>query len=118
MCEFCTEHGEGKKWYLLLKNFSDEMLHQELSSIQKDLVGTSTRAEWRKEGMEGLLRKADAVSKSENLTADSGSPVDNLSKDALLKKDKATHFGQVLPIEDVEKVIDTQHLDKSNPIYL
>lgn len=30
MCEFCTEHGEGKKWYLEMKNYADELLHYEL----------------------------------------------------------------------------------------
>ncbi|GAH22893.1 unnamed protein product, partial [marine sediment metagenome] len=37
MCEYCTEHGEGKKWYLQMKNYSDELLHQELSSRQKEI---------------------------------------------------------------------------------
>ena len=23
MCEFCTEHGEGKKWYLQMKNYAE-----------------------------------------------------------------------------------------------
>ena len=23
VCEFCAEHGEGKKWYLEMKNYSD-----------------------------------------------------------------------------------------------
>jgi NAD-dependent dihydropyrimidine dehydrogenase PreA subunit len=26
MCEFCLKHGEGKKWYLQARNYSDEML--------------------------------------------------------------------------------------------
>jgi len=106
MCEFCTEHGEGKKWYLLMENFSDELLHQELSLVQKEMVGASTRAEWRKQGMEGLLRRAEAVSVSKDSTADAVPPAENLSENELLEKNKAIHFGQVLPIEDVEKVLD------------
>ena len=43
MCEFCTEHGEGKKWYLQMKNYADELLHEELSSAQKGIVGVKTR---------------------------------------------------------------------------
>ena len=46
MCEFCTEHGEGKKWYLQMKNYADELLHEELSSAQKDIAGARTRLEW------------------------------------------------------------------------
>ena len=26
MCEFCTKHGEGKKWYLNAKNYSNDLL--------------------------------------------------------------------------------------------
>ena len=29
MCEFCTEHGEGKVWYLSQKNYAQEMLAQD-----------------------------------------------------------------------------------------
>ena len=28
MCEFCTQHGEGKKWYLAMENYSIELLDQ------------------------------------------------------------------------------------------
>jgi hypothetical protein len=26
MCEFCVKHGEGKKWYLNVKNYSNDLL--------------------------------------------------------------------------------------------
>ena len=26
MCELCTQHGEGKKWYLQAKNYEKEIL--------------------------------------------------------------------------------------------
>jgi len=26
MCEFCLKHGEGKKWYLQVSNYSDDLL--------------------------------------------------------------------------------------------
>ena len=28
MCEFCTQHGEGEKWYLTMENYSHELLDQ------------------------------------------------------------------------------------------
>ncbi|NIN65355.1 MAG: hypothetical protein GTO63_11780, partial [Anaerolineae bacterium] len=46
MCEFCTAHGEGQKWYLEMKNYAEELLHEELSAEKKEIVGTSTRLEW------------------------------------------------------------------------
>ena len=28
MCEFCHKHGEGKKWYLVMRNYSRELWEQ------------------------------------------------------------------------------------------
>ena len=42
MCEFCTEHGEGKKWYLQMKNYAEGLIHEELTATQKDVVRFST----------------------------------------------------------------------------
>lgn len=36
MCDFCVKFGEGMKWYLNPKNFSDEMLNSE--RVQRDLA--------------------------------------------------------------------------------
>jgi len=27
MCEFCLKHGEGQKWYLQAKNYSEDLLN-------------------------------------------------------------------------------------------
>ena len=32
MCEFCLKHGEGEKWYLQAKNYSDDLF----SDLLKD----------------------------------------------------------------------------------
>jgi hypothetical protein len=26
VCEFCTKHGEGQKWYLQAQNYSEDLL--------------------------------------------------------------------------------------------
>ena len=26
MCEFCHKHGEGKKWYMQVSNYSEDLL--------------------------------------------------------------------------------------------
>ena len=46
MCEFCTKHGEGNKWYLQMKNYADQLLYEELTAAQKGVVGATTRFEW------------------------------------------------------------------------
>jgi hypothetical protein len=45
MCEFCTEHSEGRKWYLEMKNYSAELLNARLTGRELALAGTETRGE-------------------------------------------------------------------------
>lgn len=28
MCQFCTQHGEGKNWYENMRNYSEEVFYQ------------------------------------------------------------------------------------------
>ena len=111
MCEFCTKHGEGKKWYLQMKNYADELIHEELSPEQSNYVGASTRYEWFNRYFEYMVMPAvGSTSESqEDSQDDLPSPEflePQISEDDFLAYQKVTHFGQVLPIEDVYKVID------------
>ena len=94
MCQFCTKHGEGKKWYLQAKNYSDEMMVK---------AGTKEVAEsfFKNTGTSSAL---DDVVKLDKLPADS--IVGKLIRRSIEKKYKKTHYGQVVPIEDVEKILD------------
>ncbi len=112
MCQFCTEHGEGKKWYLQMKNYADELLHAELSPRQQEAVRAKTRSEWierfldcyEKPAATGIPRSLAEVGMAIAATAElRGSAA---SEEEILEQRKITHFGQVLPIEDVEKVIE------------
>ena len=112
MCEFCAEHGEGKKWYLQMKNYSDELLHAELSAKEKEATRAGTRAEWLGRFMEsfempavtGVPKTLVELGMALAPTAELRGPA--ASEEEVLAERKITHFGQVLPIEDVEKVID------------
>jgi ferredoxin len=111
MCEFCTKHGEGKKWYLQMKNYAEELLHEELSSAQKAIVKATTRLEWTNRFWESFVMPAmGRVSKAPDQlrgTPPSTEPPEvQPSEDEIVGDRKVTHFGQVLPIEDVEEVID------------
>ena len=108
MCEFCTKHGEGKKWYLQMKNYSEELLHAKLSPRQKKIVKTKSRVEWVNKFFENLVLPApDKVSKQpEEKTKSDQAPKPKPSEKKLLEAWKIEHFGQILPIEDVEAVID------------
>lgn len=110
MCEFCVKHGEGKKWYLQMKNYADELLHQELSNAKKELVGARTRFEWRNRSWEEFIPTIGAVSEPPKESQDAPLSTElseaQLSEDEIVAHRKVEHFGQVLPIEDVYAVID------------
>ncbi|MBA7715036.1 Ion-translocating oxidoreductase complex subunit B [subsurface metagenome] len=106
MCEYCTEHGEGKKWYLQMKNYSDELLHQELSSRQKEIAEASSRTETRLRFFENRVIPAiTGVPGPEDQSQDASGSKAQFSEKEMAKRRKVS-FGQVLPIEDVEQVID------------
>ena len=111
MCEFCTQHGEGKKWYLQMKNYADALLYEGLSAIQKDAVAATTRFEWNNRFWKDFVLPAiGGIPKTPEVPQDTrsvvASPQVQPSEDAIVAHRKIEHFGQVLPIEDVEKVID------------
>ena len=111
MCEFCTEHGEGKKWYLQMKNYAKELIYEELSSTQKGISRATTRFEWHNRFWEDfVLPAAGGTSTVQEGTQDvppAPEPAEiPLSEDEIVARQKVEHFGQVLPIEDVERVID------------
>ena len=112
MCEFCTQHGEGKKWYLEMKNYSDELLHEELSAGQQETVRARSRLHWIARffdnfgvpAITGVPKPFEQVHGAFAPTAELQGPP--AGEDQILDGRKATHFGQVLPLEDVERVID------------
>lgn len=110
MCDFCTEHAEGKKWYLQIKNYSDELLHEQLHGKQKEVVGTNSRIEWVQRFFEnfvipafpGVPKQSKAVVPSSSESQ--GNQAQPNEKDIMASR-MTIHFGQVLPIEDVEEIL-------------
>jgi len=91
MCEFCIQHGEGKKWYLQAKNYAQDML----SDLRRrrfilDFFGHPEHLSSDMDGLEKLQR-APAF-------------IQGLIKAALTRRMKKLHFGQVLPLEDVREI--------------
>ncbi len=111
MCEFCTEHGEGRKWYLEMQNYADELLYAELSAEQKGMVGTGTRYEWANlfwqyfvmPAVNGQVPEQEPSPESTALPAQ---PRPKRTEAEIVHRRQVEHFGQVLPIEDVEQVLD------------
>ena len=107
MCEFCTQRGEGKQWYLQMKNYSNELLHTPLSAQQKLITGFSSRQDWLDDDFERtIIPSGGGESPAESAQQPaSGVNAEPLTDELILLRRKAEHFGQVLPIEDAEKVL-------------
>jgi len=92
MCEFCHKHGEGKKWYLNANNYAEDLL--------SDLR--------RRQFITRFFENPDHLKKGRRaLTALDVMP-DFLWKGVRKKitaKQQVKHFGQVVPIEDVERIL-------------
>jgi len=89
MCQFCIKHGEGKKWYLNAKNYSDELVFKHLNIIS-DVVETVDNV------VPQNLRVFNAMQKI---------PFVNEIFRRLIKRAIYNwHFGQVIPYEDIEKI--------------
>lgn len=94
MCEFCHQHGEGRKWYLAAKNYSADLWED---------------AE-RKRFIEDFLEKAAAEGPRipEQMAKFAAAPrvLKWFLRRRITRRMKKMHFGQVVPLEDVAAVFD------------
>lgn len=93
MCEFCIKHGEGKKWYLEAKNYSEDLM--------SDLRRRKFVAEFFS-GLESLQKNARDL---ERLDKAPGF-VRRVVRWRVSGHMKSVHWGQVVPMEDVERIFD------------
>lgn len=91
MCEFCLKHGEGKKWYLKASNYSDDLL----SDIRrrKFIETFFTDTESLAQGIE----RVEQIEKAPRF-------VRGFIRRIVTARMKKVHYGQVVPIEDVERI--------------
>ncbi len=93
MCQFCLKHGEGKQWYLQAKNYSEDLLSdvrrrrfiEEFFSDSKALAASAEQLN-RLDGAPGFVRRM----------------VSRLTS----RKMKKVHFGQVVPVEEVQRIFE------------
>lgn len=93
MCEFCIRHGDGKRWYLNAANYAEELLEDAArAKYVQDFIPVMQAEAGR------WLRVAD--------TANRLSPGVMRRVGALQsKKMQGVHFGQVVPLEDVDAIL-------------
>lgn len=95
MCEFCSQHGEGKKWYLTMRNYSRELWEQNK----------------RKEFFEHFMARFEEHYGKAMVLLDTTAHkpiIGRLIRRMGTRKQKVEHWGQVVPIEDVELIVDMQ----------
>jgi Pyruvate/2-oxoacid:ferredoxin oxidoreductase delta subunit len=93
MCEFCLKHGEGKPWYLDARNYAEDLLSdlrrrkfiEHFFSSPDHL--TLGRAQLK------LLDRVPSILRR---------PIQR----KITRRQKPVHFGQVVPIEDIERILD------------
>lgn len=90
MCEFCTQHGEGKKWYLHMENYSQDLLEQE-----GRLKYMSDFLNYFEKSVPGNIQKLETWKQA---------PIYPLVYSILSRNARREHFGQVVTIEEVEQV--------------
>lgn len=96
MCEFCLKHGEGEKWYLQARNYSEDMLSD--LRRRKFLEKFSDHSELEQE-----IRKATGgMDRLKNMPW----LIRNLFSRFISGKMKKIHFGQVVPLEDIERIFE------------
>src|SRR5512139_1482018 len=94
MCEFCLKHGEGEKWYLQAKNYSDDLLSE--VRRRRFIEGFSDPKAMARETARSAQR-IDRLNKAPRLIKDMISRL-------VTRKMKKVHFGQVVPLEEIEQI--------------
>lgn len=91
LCEFCHQHGEGKKWYLRAENYS------------ADLLSDLSRRNYIRHFFQNPARLGRTISWLDDFNR-MPSFVRAVIKPAIVKRQKKIHYGQILPIEEIEKI--------------
>jgi NAD-dependent dihydropyrimidine dehydrogenase PreA subunit len=91
MCEFCLKHGEGQKWYLQANNYSEDLLNDIRRRKMIESFGADSAS------------TAKSIEKLEKLP-NAPKFIQALVKRLIPRKMKKRHYGQVVPIEDIEKI--------------
>jgi len=97
MCKYCAEHGEGKKWYLNLKNYAKELVenYPERKKLLDDYhknyekeIATSVEYKNLLLGVRSLDPEKAAISREK------------------LRKMWRAYRAQVVPLEDVKQILN------------
>jgi len=94
MCNFCVQHGEGKRWYLNAQNYAFD--------LSSDLERRGYMVDFVR-GFERTRRVAEAGLAALRYFP---RPLARLVADRASAAQERAHFGQPVPIEECEKIFD------------
>lgn len=94
MCEFCAQHGDGKKWYLQAENYAIDLSHDlERREYLVDFVSGFDR---RMKHNVPLLKAFKAAPR----------PVRAAFRSYAEPRQMRDHFGQPVPLEECARILD------------
>ena len=94
MCQFCVEHGDGKRWYL------------EASNYAADLSSDLERRGYIVDFLSGFdTMRARAIGGMEFLEMLPG-PIERRGKKLFSRRMQKVHYGQPVPIEECAEIFD------------
>ncbi len=93
MCEFCTRHGEGRKWYLEARNYAAE--------LTEELFRRRIIEHFFAEVIEKGNRQVSLMERARCL----GLGLPAAVRRRITARQKESHFGQVVPLEEVALIL-------------
>jgi NAD-dependent dihydropyrimidine dehydrogenase PreA subunit len=93
MCEFCIRHGEGQAWYLNARNYSS------------DLLSDLARRDFIAGFLENVVRPGNRQVTLLEKTILRGLDLPAFVRRKVSEGMKERHYGQVLPLEETQKVL-------------
>lgn len=95
MCQFCAQHGDGKAWYLEAANYTADLTQDlERRGYIVDFV----------QGFDGM--RGRALTWLEQLEKSAPRPIERAVKSQIHKRQQVHHFGQPVPIEEIDRIFD------------
>jgi ferredoxin len=94
MCQFCVQHGDGKTWYLQASNYAFD--------LDADLKRREYLIDFVQDFAAGRQFALTNLERLERLPA----PLRDLGRAVASKRMQANHYGQPVPIEECEAVLD------------
>ena len=92
MCEFCHKHGDGKKWYLQAKNYGEDLLADaRRRQFIRDFLGSPEHLAEDSARLEQFAKLPAFVRRAVGAV--------------VTGRQKKIHFGQVVPLEDLQEIL-------------